>query len=103
MNDDGDNDKTRQCNIEARSRIILAEEKCHLFLRVLTRTCGFPEAQARACACVHVALLIQQAKLMRNILTSFLALPFSLSTPFFDIISKNGTIFGKSHWIKFVF
>jgi hypothetical protein len=39
----------------------------------------------RACACVHVALLIQHATGMRPIVTSFVA-P-SGSTIFFDIIS----------------
>jgi hypothetical protein len=55
--------------------------------------CGYPGAWACACACVHVPLLIQDAKRMRRIVT-FVA---TQSPPYFSTLAYviNGAILGK--------
>ena len=49
--------------------------------------------RARACACVHVALLIQRATRVRHIVTSFVA---PLSPPYFSTLSHKRHDFRKT-------
>jgi hypothetical protein len=51
-------------------------------------------AQAQACACSRVALLIRHATPMRDIIFLFVA---SQAPPHFSTLSENGTIFGKRY------
>jgi hypothetical protein len=77
-------------NIEARSRIIVAVDKQEVLLiglcvcACVLCACGYPHTWARACAYVHVALLIQHATRMRHIVTSFVA---PLAPPYFSTLS----------------
>ena len=88
----------RQCTYDVTLRrvqeTIIAVQKqsvLHIGLCVhacaCVRACGYPGAWACACAYVHIALLIQQATRMRNIVTSFVICGPSVYTQFFDIIS----------------
>jgi hypothetical protein len=51
--------------------IVTVEKQCVLHLSASAQMRG--GAQARVCACVHVALLIQHATRMRHVVTSFAA------------------------------
>jgi hypothetical protein len=75
------NQEDRQCTYNIISRRVHESllrweiKKYYLSVRacVSVRACGYPGAWACACAHVHVALLIQHAKRMRHIVTSFVA------------------------------
>jgi hypothetical protein len=59
--------------------------------------------EACACACVHIALLIQHATRMRHVVTSFVA---PLSRPYFSTLSHKGKGFRKNvieHEMRFCF
>ena len=58
------------------------------------RAFGCPDAWACACACVHVALLIQHATRMRHIVTSFVA---PLVPPYFFEIRSQMARFSKKN------
>ena len=72
-------------NTEALSRIVVAVCAC-------VRACAYPGVWACACAYLHVALLIQHATRMLNILTSFVA-PWS--PPHFSTLSHKRCDFRK--------
>jgi hypothetical protein len=86
-----------QRNNEARSRIIVVEEKLYDYyifvcVCVCVRACGYPGAWACACACVHVALLIEYAMRIRHIVTSCVA---PLAPPYFSTLSHKRRDFRK--------
>jgi hypothetical protein len=85
-----------QRNFEARLRVIYAVEKekvLHVCVCARARACVFPEALAYSCPCAHVALLIQQATLMFDIVTSFVV---ALAPPAFSTLSHTRHDFGKN-------
>jgi hypothetical protein len=59
---------------------------------VRVRACGYPGTWACACACEHVALLIQHSTCMRHIVTSFVV---AQSPPCFSTLSHKRGDFRK--------
>ena len=66
-------------------------------MRACVRACGYPVAWARACAYVHIALLVQHATRMSHIVTSFVD---PLASPYFLTLSHLVRFSEKSYRTK---